>query len=359
MAILWMDGFDHYTTGTAFRDEIISAGYAVFSTGQSATATAGQVFNDVGKAAVLSNNNRGFGFATTGSPTSIGALCHFQPSTIADTDNLPIFSFVAANNQPQITIACEGITGRVRVTNGQIGGTFLAESTAAHFAAGVYTHVEAFVTIDNGVGAVEVRINGNTTPVINISGVDTQSQSTNEIALVLLGNIATGGSVALYRFDNFFVRDTTGPVNNGFLGERRVETVVPNADTATEQWTPSTGADSFAMVDEIGPDDDTTYLESSTGGNRTVLDTANLADTTGTTRAVAVMSRARKTDAQNRTYRVGVRSGASETQSGDISSDTSYTYDGYMIANQDPNGTIAWTPANAQSAQIAIEDTTA
>lgn len=358
MAILWMDGFDHYTTGSGARAELISAGYTVISTAQSVVDATSQTFLGTGKSLNLANNNRGIGYATTGSPSSIGAATHIQPTNVADTDDVVIFSFLDASNFPQVTVSIEGATGRLTVRRGNVGGTLLATSTNSLFTDNVFTHVEAFVTIDNTAGAVEIRVNGNSTPVINISSVDTQDRPTSEIAVVLLNCVSLGGSVSAFRFDNFYVWDTTGAVNNTFLGERRVETVVPDADTATEDWTPLTGVDSFAMVDEIGPDDDTSYLSSNTTANRTVLDTANLVDTTGTTLAVAAFARTRKTDASAATYALGIRSSTSETQSANIAPSTSYEYNGFVIAQQNPNGPVNWTPTTAQAAQLAIEDTT-
>jgi hypothetical protein len=56
------------------------------------------------------------------------------------------------------------------------------------------------------------------------------------------------------RIDDLYVLDTSGSLNNDFLGDVRVDAHYPvTPDGTNHAWTPSTGSDNFAMVDEVTP----------------------------------------------------------------------------------------------------------
>ncbi len=57
------------------------------------------------------------------------------------------------------------------------------------------------------------------------------------VAIVGLGGTTTGTSTNMW-FDDFFLRDTNGSLNNTWLGDRRIATMYPAADTADDGWTP-------------------------------------------------------------------------------------------------------------------------
>ncbi len=56
-------------------------------------------------------------------------------------------------------------------------------------------------------------------------------------AIIGLGGTNTASTINMW-FDDFFLRDTNGSVNNSWLGDRRIATMYPSADTADAGWTP-------------------------------------------------------------------------------------------------------------------------
>lgn len=78
-------------------------------------------------------------------------------------------------------------------------------------------------------------------------------------------NLGTTG----YTYDDNYVADILGGVNNDRLGPVRVTTVFPLVDGAAEQWSRNVGSANFQCVDDpgggAGPDDATTELSASVG----------------------------------------------------------------------------------------------
>ncbi len=75
-------------------------------------------------------------------------------------------------------------------------------------------------------------------------------------------------------FDDLYICDSTGTINNTFLGPINVYTLFPNGDAAV-QLTPSTGTDNYAMVDEVPVDSNTTFVQG-TGGQSDLYELTDL-----------------------------------------------------------------------------------
>lgn len=87
----------------------------------------------------------------------------------------------------------------------------------------------------NTAGNFVLRINdatGTNTPILQ------GALAGGSIGLIYLGSRVGGSSAVPTYFDDFFLRDTAGSVNNTWLGDRRIATMFPQADTADEGWTP-------------------------------------------------------------------------------------------------------------------------
>jgi hypothetical protein len=92
-------------------------------------------------------------------------------------------------------------------------------------------------------GAVRVYVDG--AKVLDLAGVDTQQQANAQAAIIQLGY---SNSSATYLFDDLYVIDKATR-----LGERKITVLTPTADVA-KAFTPSTGTDNFACLDEAVPD---------------------------------------------------------------------------------------------------------
>jgi hypothetical protein len=109
--------------------------------------------------------------------------------------------------------------------------------------------------------------------------------------------------------DDVYVCDTSGAQNNDFLGDVRVETLRPDADTAQADWTPSTGTDHYAVVDDAPGYDGADYVESDTAGHVDLWEYGDLGSTPQSIHAVQLVTAMQKTDAGTREARALLKSG--------------------------------------------------
>lgn len=210
-------------------------------------------------------------------------------------------------------------------------------------------YIEVKVTIHSTAGAVEVRVNGS--PVLTVVGVDTQ-QFANSFANQIDFSSGNTGT----RIDDIYICDASGTQNTDFLGEVKVERLVPTGDSGLQGWTPSDGTSHFALVDETPDNADADYLESANvPGNQDLFDYANLASLDSGIRGVQVNTLARVTDAGSIGIKTLATSGAAESEDvAQVVSDTSYRSFARVIES-DPNTGALWTAASVNAAQFGIK----
>ena len=92
-----------------------------------------------------------------------------------------------------------------------------------------------------------------------------------------------------------YVLDTTGTDNNTFLGSQIVEAVFPNSN-AQSNWSPSTGTNNAACVDENPSNDDTDYVYSTTVGNKDLYGVTSCTRINANIKGVQLNADARVTD---------------------------------------------------------------
>jgi hypothetical protein len=202
--------------------------------------------------------------------------------------------------------------------------------------------VEAFVNVNSSTGAIYLKI-GNEV-VINETGLNLGSDGVSLIDFAPTNGVELG---PWYFGSASSQSDMCGPIAGDYLPA--------NADTADDDFTPSAGSDSYAMVDEVQADDDSTYLASGTSGDVTVLDVAaidsNLEDYVLAVKGVAKL----KTSAlSTKTIKVGVKSSSSIGQTDGVSPQLAYK-DVVKLLTEDPATSSAWTASGVNAAQIHLE----
>lgn len=259
MAIWFMDGFDHYTDDTygaggvgaentsldvqkkwsgfsgTWANILISPFYARQRPGQGIflPGTGGILYrNRAASQATLFGGSAVF-------VTTFGTYA-------------AVLSFVDLATE-QCSVRLDAV-GHVTFTR---NGTVLATSTNT-LTVNTWYYVEAKATINNTTGQFEVRVNGTSTGWIPQSTADQNTRTTSN-------NYATGMGIMGYgimRQDDVYFGDTTG-TNTDFLGPCSVITLRPTGPGNYTQWTPNYG-NNFANVNEIYPDYDITFNQSST-----------------------------------------------------------------------------------------------
>jgi len=162
-----------------------------------------------------------------------------------------------------------------------------------------------------------------------------------------------------YMCDTYWGDLSGSAPDNAFLGDIRVRDDVPYTDAVGgggfyQQWTPSTGTDHGALVDETPPNDGTDYLGSSTIGQKDLFlyPTIPLGVTVY---GLQLLANAVKTSPGGRQLATLIRSAGSDDQ-GDAQSIalTDYAYYDQMYALNPLTG-LAWTPAEVNAMQGGIE----
>jgi hypothetical protein len=204
--------------------------------------------------------------------------------------------------------------------------------------------VEIRCFIDNA-GTVEIAVDGVSQG--SASG-DTLIAGTAAINQVLFaaGNIAGSGST--WDFDDYMLGNSYA-----FFTPSRAEVLNPNADTATKQWTPSTGIVNYQMVDELLCNADVDYVVADTVGLKDLYDVPSLSIIPAAIHAVQLVAYARTTDAQARSISLNVDV-AGLSNGPNLSLSSTYNQKRRAMA-VNPITAIAWQYADITAMKIGQE----
>lgn len=308
MALRFIDGFDHYSTYLQKWTSVSSNTSP--SSGAARFGTAGH---------------------NQGSSRWIRKTLDAQPTwtigtAVKSNDNIAdMFLSLMDGTSIQILLYMDRAAGEFRVYR----GTFAAQLGSSGFYTvnqGVWNYIEFQGTIHNSTGSYEVRINGTT--VLSGSGLDTQATGNASANVIGVGEQTGNNSYSLW-FDDLYVCDGTGgsPYDD-FLGDVRVDALYPDGNGNSSQFVGSDGnsVDNYLLVDEVTPNDDTDYVESSTIGNKDTYTYSNLVPTSGTVYGVQVLPWVRKTDAGTKEFCSIARLAGTEEDSATKTLSTSYQY---------------------------------
>jgi hypothetical protein len=207
--------------------------------------------------------------------------------------------------------------------------TDLGRTGAPVLHAGTWHYIEVEGVIGDS-GAVRVYVDG--AKVLDLAGVDTQQQANAQAGIIQLGY---SNSSATYLFDDLYVIDKATR-----LGERKITVLTPTADVA-KAFTPSTGTDNFACLDEAVPDT-TDYVTASAPGATDTYELADLATPPAVIDAIQLTALARKTDAATRALALQAVSGGTTDDGPNFYLAASFTPIARILPT-DPATGAAWT----------------
>jgi hypothetical protein len=239
----------------------------------------------------------------------------------------------------------------IRVNDGS--GSQLAVTANGIVSPDTWHHIELQAKCDDTTGYVDLRVDG--VSVASANNVDTSDTGASLWSAAVL---CSAGSV-LYPvyFDNLYVCNDQGSTNNGFLGECFVHTLSPNSDAGTNQGTPSTGNDHYAVVDEIPPTDDTDYITLDTDTEKEMFGYETLSVNSGApVLGVQLASVASRRTAAFAKLTHVFESGAVESSH---NSHTLHGTEGYMgvqhIQETNPDTGNLWTESEVNAGTFGVE----
>jgi len=207
-----------------------------------------------------------------------------------------------------------------------------------------WQYIEVKLTLGQTTGACEIRRNGQ--QVVNVSNQDFYS-GTDYIEYILLYNNSSG---TLMYASEFYITD------GDFLGPIRVRSCLPNADGNYTNFTPSSGTDHYAMVDEAATDEDSTYNEGSQVGDKDTysFDTSSIV---GTIKGVSLSSHARRTGGSALKFKNMVRVNNTDYDGSDeFYTDATYEFHRQVWENN-PNTSSPWTSSDLSNAEFGVHIT--
>lgn len=229
--------------------------------------------------------------------------------------------------------------------------TQIGSATAAGImAAGSTYFIEVKWKADPSAGTVEVRLNGSTTPVLNLSSQNTRDSGTSQINNIGMWRSSFQSPV---QFSQWYFADTSGSVNNDFLGHVRSEPVLLTSDVLLAS-TPSTGSTAYNLLDET-PLSATADYTTFTAAGADLYGVADLASTPAAVYGVRVLAFALKSDAGTCTARVNVKNGSTTANGATVAVPVTIESSISGIFETNPDGDTAWTGSTVNSMQIGVE----
>lgn len=316
--LLFCDGFDHYVTADLLK-KWTSNTNSVINTSSGRRGSGALTISALG-----ANAQKGFTALAT-------VLVGFAWNTASASG-----FYLQDLTSVQLQIATS-TDGSIKVYRGTGTTNLLGSSAAGVWTFGSYQYIEVKAKIDPTVGTVTVRVNG--VEVLNITGANTRV-TTNSYANTL-AFVGVAGQV-----DDLYICDTTGTVNNDFLGDIRIDTLLPNADGTYSQFTPNSGTVHYTKVADTAPDT-TSYNAGVTVGNKDTYQFGDLAPVTGSIKAIQVNTMALKDDAGTKSIAPMIRSGGLDAQGTTTALSTSQTdtlaiFEGDPATGYDPGSHRYW-----------------
>ena len=234
--------------------------------------------------------------------------------------------------------------------------TVLATSINA-IAINTWYYIEVMMKVSDSLGANEWICKVNGEEWINVPAT---SDSRNGLTGVAdqFSLSANYGNIPR-NWDDFYLLDPnsgTAPQNT-FLGDCRVDSLRLDGNGTTSDFVGSDAdsVDNYLLVDEVDPDGDTTYIESSTPAEIDLHTIESLPVTPDTIYGVNAVSIARKTDAGARTGKHIVRTGATNYEGAEFFPGTPQ-YGGFEnIWEENPNTVSAWVEADITGLETGIK----
>ncbi len=162
------------------------------------------------------------------------------------------------------------------------------------------------------------------------------------------------GNVSYTIIDNIYIDDGSGSFNTGLLGQCQVLFAgLPSGDSSV-QWATSTGTTHYNLVNEVPPDDDTSWVQSATSGQADLFTYPPITGTVEAIYGVQISTIARVTDANTFSLIMPVVSGSESDGTSQVISSTAYA-DYRRIVETDPATSQLWTQAGINAATFGVK----
>lgn len=331
MTLLFMDGMDRYGLISEVSRNFDSVGTAIL-------LTTGGAF---GGGAVKFTSNQHMEKAVAGTPQTCVVSFRINRAVPLSTQ-----FFIYIDN------SVGGALFKLRQQSGSQVDVYAAGAVVGTFTlpVGSWEWVSIKVKASNSVGAIDIEVGG--VNVFTFAG-DTVSFGTETCVNVRLGGNALNGNET---YDDIFITDIAGSAPfNDLLPDTRIETLLPDAAGDSALFTATPAVANYLNVDDAAPDDDTTYVESSTLADKDLHNLAAIPFTVATIDVVNVFALAKNPLGGGAALKLlakeNVTEGAGAAQS--LASGYGYLNELFLV---NPDTAAAWTETQVNAMQAGYEN---
>lgn len=328
MAILLIEGFDAYGAGVTgvnrmketgrFSYDSIYSGAAIYGPGNGG----GKCFRVAANGAYTATSAFKIPIADTGT-FSVGFYARWNGGGAGRESQ---FGIGIVSGAGLVRAFCGGKSGNnaTPAVGTTSGGSTLYEHSAPVFLTSQWQHLEYRFN------ASAKTISFKWEETLVYENVDLSAQFTGanaNAAYILIGN-GRGDATEGYEYliDDLYLADNSGSVNNGWIGKKRVYTVMPASQSGGSAWG-ITGAASYAgATSEVPPDDDDSYLYSGTTNAAAGMKFGHIDGVAGTITAASVLSRVAASDGGNANFSAAIVTPAGTPSAPTHTPTPSYSY---------------------------------
>ena len=336
MALLFADSFDHYATADIETKWTTNTNFAISANGRNSTSSLSMTVNGASPRSITKT------VSPAGNTNTIIIGAAFKCALNAIQEVFSIWD--SAVEHVSLSVDTAGV---MKVFRGSSAGTLLGTCSGA-LSSGVYAYIELKVLISDTVGTVEVRVNGSTV-LGPLTSQDTRNAGNASWTGIQLCNQGSNTTSWATHYDDLVIMDSTGAVNNDFMGDVRIKAQLPSTGNGSNtDFTPSTGTDHGALVDEATPNT-SDYNSSNTAGQRDTYNYPSLG-LSGTVKAVQTVMYWGKSDGGIRTVAPVHRISGVNYDGTAVGIGTAFTY--FMqVYETSPATAAAWTTTEINSTE--------
>ena len=350
MALLFIDGFDHNDPQTLddFGQPWLAHGKAAYLSPQ-ATRVQGRRPSSF-SLRLPEGSGGGYVKNLDATKTSLIVGCAMRVVAYENTYTEPLLLGVRDANAQVAHLVRIGEDGRLKLYRWQYGSEDLVSTSVATAPARGWHYVELQVTQGSGNGVLSVLLNG--VLAIQMNAQDT-IRGGGPLLTAFIGAIPGQSCPLTLDVDDFYIADTSGSINNTFLGDVRVDTLKAQADGSLNQWTVTPSG--TAAWEAVSDEDESTSISAPSTGLRQSFDVAPLpVMATPAIFGVQLSMLARKTDAGLGKVKGLVVSGAQTAVSADVILQEQQAWQ-CALFERNPNGNVQWTEAAFNAAEFGVE----
>lgn len=339
MTLLWVEGFEGFGTSTGSAPSpagVVAGKYPTIGNESSMDVEDGRINGY----SIEMPTNSYFGTPTLTTDDTLIAGVGFRTSGGSDYTIIAFFDGSTKN----VSVRYKASSSELDIW---LDNTLYEVSSGLNLSNDTWYYLEMKVKTHQTTGTYDVLLGG--VSVFSDTGIDTQTGSNS-----WSDNVRFFGAGGTQRWDDIYICDATGSLNNDFLGNSKVVAVFPDGDDTANWGTSTPNASHYANVDENPEDGDTSYVEESTT-NLTDLYDYEALPALGDVYGLQINTTCRESDASTFTLITPIESnGTQDDDAGTVIGTTSYV-NRYRVSETDPDTANAWTDTAINAAKFGVK----